>query len=106
MGIFIANSITTTINIKKWYKLNHQMMNERRLSVVEKILDQIEKLAKEEMKNAEATSPIVEKDSRLGWEPRMEYMTDDGHLNWKISQLHSVINGEIPKYRSSLKFSQ
>ena len=102
LGMFIHNCITTTINIKRWYKLNRMLMQEKRPAAAEKLLDKIVALGKEEIKNAEATVPIVEKDSRLGWEPTMDYMTDAAHLRWKVKQVNSVINVEIPKYRKSL----
>ena len=102
LGMFIHNCLTTTINIKRWYKLNRMLMQEKRPAAAGKILDKIIALGNEEIMNAESTIPIVEKDSRLGWEPTMDYMTDAAHLHWKIKQLNSVINVEIPKYRKSL----
>lgn len=36
-----------------------------------------------EIENTKATIPLVELDSRLGWEPTMEYRADAEHLNWK-----------------------
>jgi hypothetical protein len=102
LGMFIHNCLTTIINIKRWYKLNRMLTQEKRPAAAEKLLDKIIALGNEEIKNAEATIPIVEKDSRLGWEPTMDYMTDDAHLRWKVKQLDSVINVEIPKYRKAL----
>ena len=56
-------------------------------------------MSQEEIKNAEDTIPLVEADSRLGWEPTMEYMTDREHLEWKIRQVKSVIEYDIAKFR-------
>jgi hypothetical protein len=47
-----------------------------------------------------------EADSRLGWEPSMEYMTDPDHLSWKIRQVKRTIEGEIPGYLSALKYNE
>ena len=66
------------------------------------ILDQMESLAGEEMKNAEDTIPAVETDSRLGWEPSMEYVCDRWHLEWKQRQMKSML-GELDSYRELLK---
>ena len=41
-------------------------------------------IAERECENARETIPAVEYDSRLGYEPSMEYMTDREHLLWKI----------------------
>ena len=48
-----------------------------------------------EKKNAEATIPLVEYDSSIGWEPSMGYKTDKWRIEWKIRQLEYVIEGEI-----------
>ena len=68
------------------------------------ILDEIEALAKEEIKNAESAIPLVEADSRLGWEPSMEYVGDVWHLNWKIRQVNSALL-EIADYRKILSLT-
>ena len=41
-------------------------------------------IAEDEIGNALRTIPLVEADSRLGYEPSMEYMCDRAHLEWKI----------------------
>jgi hypothetical protein len=59
-------------------------------------------LGEAEIANAQATIPLVDADSRLGWEPSMEYMTDRAHLEWKIAQMRLVLEEEIPEYRRKL----
>ncbi|MGI6355547.1 MAG: hypothetical protein ACOX6W_10680 [Lentisphaeria bacterium] len=59
-------------------------------------------IANREIANAKQTIPLVEQDSRLGWEPSMEYMTDKSRLEWKIAQVTEVINELIPQYRKNL----
>jgi hypothetical protein len=63
-------------------------------------------LAEEEIANAQATIPLVEKDSRLGYEPTMEYMCDRAHLEWKIAVVQRVISHEIPEHRRSLSLTR
>ena len=53
------------------------------------------------MANAESAIPFVEKDSRLGWEPSMEYMTDKWHIEWKLRQCQYVLDKEIPTIRKA-----
>ena len=43
----------------------------------------------------------MEADSRLGWEPSMEYVGDKWHIEWKIRQVESALR-EINSYRKML----
>jgi hypothetical protein len=65
----------------------------------EKILNEIEVLLLQEKENVEATIPLVQADSRLGWEPSMEYTTDEEGLRWKLRQLEYELNVILPKFR-------
>ena len=42
-------------------------------------------------------------DSRLGWEPSMEYTTDRAHLEWKLEQLRRVVEEELPELIEKLR---
>ena len=99
---FIRNSVITTMNIKKWWQLNMAMQNCATAEEAEGFLNKIEALAYAEIKNAEDTIPVVEFDSRLGWEPSMEYVCDKWHLEWKIRQVNSALR-EITAYRKMLR---
>ena len=66
------------------------------------VLDELVALAESEIANAEAAIPLVEADSRLGWEPSMEYMTDAEHLRWKIRQVRLVLEHSIPEFRANI----
>ena len=55
-------------------------------------------ICRSEVENAENTIPIVEFDSRLGFEPSMEYMTDKAHIEWKLNLIKDVIDRELPSY--------
>ncbi len=103
LGKFIHNTIRTTIHVKKWWILNQKLLAEFSVPKSIKILDQLEEIAETEIANAEDTIPVVESDSRLGWEPSMEYVTDRWHLEWKIKQVKNVLKNEIPVYRKILK---
>ncbi|MDF2670381.1 MAG: hypothetical protein K0R67_2687, partial [Paenibacillus sp.] len=102
MGRFIALCIQTTINVKLWWKYKQELFRETDPDQAAVLLEQMEQLAEREIANAEAAIPLVEADSRLGWEPSMEYMTDPAHLQWKIHQVRSVLQSEFAQYRSSL----
>ena len=90
LGSFIRRSIDTVINIKRWWLLNIKLQASSDAKVMLDILTQLEELAAEEIANARATIPIVEQDSRLGWEPSMEYVCDKWHLEGKIRQVESA----------------
>ncbi|MCQ2380412.1 MAG: hypothetical protein MJ025_05795, partial [Victivallaceae bacterium] len=101
LGLFIRNSIRTTMNIKRWYLLNLKLQTISAADEGFAILDKLVALAKEEIENARETIPAVETDSRLGWEPSMEYVCDAWHLDWKIRQVESALR-EIGQYRKIL----
>lgn len=99
---FIANTLTTTIHAKEWCKLGQRLFVESNRKKSHAILDEFVKVAQAEIANAQATIPLVEQDSRLGWEPTMEYMCDKPHLEWKIRQVRHVVGKEITLYRKMI----
>ncbi|MEF3308877.1 hypothetical protein PV433_08150 [Paenibacillus sp. GYB004] len=99
---FIHRTVLTGIHTKMWWKLRHQLLNNTDQAQTAVLLEQLEQVALQEIANAEATIPLVETDSRLGWEPSMEYMTDPEHLRWKIAQVRTVLENELPNYRAEL----
>jgi hypothetical protein len=60
-------------------------------------------VAAEEIENARSTIPYVEYDSRLGYEPTMEYMTDREHLEWKIAMTERALTELEPIYEEAKK---
>ena len=50
------------------------------------------------MENAKKVIPAVEVDSRLGWEPSMEYVCDPWHLDWKLRQMDHTLT-EVAAFR-------
>jgi hypothetical protein len=101
LGEFILYSVRTTIHVKKWWQLRQQLNATDDAGKGSAILDRMTELAESEIDNVNATLPLVEFDSRLGWEPSMEYMTDPAHLEWKIAQVRHVLDEEIPARRRS-----
>ncbi len=102
LGQFIESFIITGINVNRWYQLNLQLLNSENQLQSIRLLDEIEALAESEIVNAQNVIPCVDADSRLGWEPSMEYMTDRWHLEWKIRQVRTMIDGDIAAYRKML----
>ena len=102
LGHFMTNTVKTGVNAKKWFMLVCKMNVADTKEALASIYDTMEALLREEMKNVEDTIPVVEQDSRLGWEPSMLYMTDKWHLEWKIRQLNFVLDIELGKLREGL----
>ena len=102
LGSFILHSIMTTIHIKEWWLLNIHLQASSERKEMLAVLDKLEALAAEEMDNAAATIPHVETDSRIGWEPSMEYVCDKWHLEWKKRQMESMLR-EVRTYRKMVE---
>ena len=58
---------------------------------------ELREIAGEEIANVNATFPLVDFDSRLGFEPSMEYIGDRAHLEWKLEVMNRVLTEEIPQ---------
>ena len=95
---FMENTATTVIHAKHWAKLRWQFPTLTDPDDLTRWTEDMLALAKAELANAENTIPLVEADSRLGWEPSMEYIGDARHIRWKIRQLTQVIENELPCY--------
>ena len=95
---FMENTALTAIHIKRWTKLRWKFFLLTEKEDLRSWVDQMITLAEAEIRNAEATIPLVDADSRLGWEPSMEYIGDAQHLRWKIRQTQTVIDTELKFY--------
>ena len=103
---FTANTLTTTLNIKRWWLENQRLLTEAVPDRASEILDRIIQIGEEELNNARQTIPLVEADSVLGYEASMDYAADREHLEWKIRQLTSVLKVDIPNYRKGIEISR
>ena len=95
--LFYRNTLRTAINLKEFYKRKYVLLDthgEERNKLVGEMLD----YCKAEVENALDTIPIVEFDSRLGYEPSMEYIGDKAHIEWKLDLIREVIERELPSY--------
>ena len=94
---YMEHTTRTTIHVKRWNvlrgKCNAETDSQKLLELHKQMID----LGEAEIKNAEDTIPLVRADSRLGWEPTMEYIGSEYHLRWKIRQVRQVLDYEIPR---------
>ena len=102
LGKFIRNSIRTTLNMKNWWILNTKLQVPSDRPTMLALLDRIEEIAHEEIANVEDTFDAVRADSRIGWEPSMEYVCDEWHLDWKLRQMESMLR-ETAAYRKMIQ---
>ncbi len=89
LGHFVSNAARTTVNTKNWHKRKVELKNIAASETpdkarIEVLKAEMKEIAAAEIQNALDTVQYVEFDSRLGFEPSMEYMTDKAHIEWKI----------------------
>ena len=96
---FMEHCIITTMHVKQFAIRKWKLRAEQDVPVMEQLLTEMTDIARKEIENAEQTIPLVEADSRLGWEPSMEYIGDARHIRWKIRQVTQLIEQELPEYR-------
>lgn len=106
LGRFISRCAQTTIHVKRWYQHKLLLLAATREEDVHAHVEAMRKIAAAEIENATGTIPLVQQDSRLGWEPSMEYMCDEAHLRWKIRQVQLVVDGELATYEKALALNE
>jgi len=102
---FWCCGIQTGLNVKQWYIYCQQLKLEANPKKVDVLLENMEKLARAEIQNAEWAIPLVQADSRLGWEPTMEYQADEARIRWKIRQVEYMLNVEMGYLKKCRTFS-
>lgn len=102
VAIFFGCAIRTMYNTKRWWVSNMRLEVEAEFDKAHALMDEMEKIVENEYANALKALPVAEKDSRLGWEPRMEYVGDAEHIQWKLKQLETLREKTMAAYRKSL----
>jgi len=94
---YIECQCVSAVAAKSWF-LAKQRLDLAKADEVPAIVEEMTVMAKEEIKNAERAIACAEVDSRLGWEPSMEYIADAEHLRWKIAQVNYAVGSELGEY--------
>ncbi len=102
VGDFCGHAIKTMLHVKRWWLLNRQLEIEYDPLKAHAILDEMLQLIEAETRNVKETIPLTDADSRLGWEPSMDYVGSSWHLQWKLFQLKELKENTIPAYRETL----
>ncbi len=103
---FMHNTVVSGIHIKELYILRQKLSLAGTTQNAETLIDEMEALLLRERKNAEDTIPLVQVDSRLGWEPSMEYTTDEDGLRWKLRQIDYELTCTLPTYRKANRLAE
>lgn len=103
LGKFMRNTMKTVLHIKKWWYANSRLVLAQEESEAMTLLSELEGILHGEIANVKDTMEVIKADSALGFEPSMDYMTDQWHLEWKLRQVESVLTYDIPSYRDAWK---
>ncbi len=102
VGHFFRNTLRSLLGIKRWWLCNKKLETEYDFAAANRLLDELQQIAEAERLNVLDTIPLVEYDSRLGWEPTMEYVTDRKHLEWKLERLDVFLQQTLLAYRKTI----
>ncbi len=95
IGEFMGRACLTTHHVKRWYLLKQALLAEG--ADFAPILKELREIAALEIENVKATIPLADFDSRLGFEPSMEYYCDVAHLEWKLKHMNRILADDIPE---------
>jgi hypothetical protein len=98
MARFIACAIRTAVNTKKWYLEKQILISDMDAEQKREAALRMRRIGREEIENAENAITFVRYDSRLGYEPSMEYMADESHIREKIAATEKVLAEELAEY--------
>jgi hypothetical protein len=86
MGFYMARTLGTAIHVKQGA-----------LAHFAKDTAAVLRWAKQEYANAAATLPLVEADSRLGWEVTMDYVGGPVQIRWKLERMAALYGDAVKK---------
>lgn len=95
IGEFMGRACYTTHLVKRWYLCKQALMAEG--ADFPAILSELREIAALEIENVKATIPLAAFDSRLGFEPSLEYYCDVAHLEWKLGIMNKMLTEDIPE---------
>lgn len=96
---FMGRTVLTTHHVKEAYFRKQALLSDESVDF-DAVLDELAAILRAEIENARAAIPLVEFDSRLGYEPSMDYMCHREALEWKIALQTEILDGEIAALRA------
>ena len=106
LGHFMECIVTTGIHAKQWFSVSNRLVIEPDNEVVWKLIQEADAILDAERENVQRALPLVQADSRLGWDPRMEYVCDPARIQWKLRLLDYVQNTELEEYRLCANYAK
>ncbi|MBQ7119576.1 MAG: hypothetical protein IJO09_05120 [Oscillospiraceae bacterium] len=101
LGKYICCYVRTGIGAKEWFRIKNKLLSVETREDVAPLIEKARNLLLEERANAEAAIEFVRLDSRLGWEPSMDYLGDEKSIRWKIDFIDYVLNSELPSFENA-----
>jgi len=96
---FMGRAVLTTHHVKETYFRKYALLTDESIDF-SATLDELAQIMRAEIENAKATVPLVDFDSRLGFEPSMDYMCHREALEWKLALQTQILEEEIPALRA------
>ena len=106
MGRYMECVLTTGVHAKEWFVVTKQLVIEPDNEKVKALIDEADRILTAERGNVLRALPLAQADSRLGWDPRMEYVSDPGRLEWKLKLLDYVQYTELDQYRRCARYTE
>ena len=93
LGEYLMRCVVTAANVKRGAIAETIALDEKRSEAERKAArEQVECLSQAEYANAEATIPLLERNSRLGWEPTMGYAGGIEMIRVKLKRMKERYN--------------
>jgi hypothetical protein len=96
---FMGRAVLTTHHVKETYFRKYALLTDEGVDF-DSVLDELEEIFRAEIQNTKETIPLVDFDSRLGFEPSMDYMCHREALEWKLALQTQILEEEIPALRA------
>ncbi len=91
MGRFMYRTVITALNTKRFFILDQRRLASTDKAERDQCIREMIDILLSERENAIDTIPLVNLDSALGFEPSMEYVTDEKRLLWKVGRVDEEI---------------
>ena len=104
LGRYIYHCVVTVVNVHRWHKLRDWIDVEKDKTVVKEIIEEMRKVAADEIQNARASIDCLRKDSKLGYETHDSYVGHEEAVLWKIKYTEYMLEKELTKYERELDF--
>ena len=96
---FMGRATLTTHHVKENYLLKYALLTDESIDFSATV-DRVADVMRAEIANAEATLPLVDFDSRLGYEPSMDYMGHRAAIEWKLAIQRDILENELPALKA------